>query len=415
MPKNLKDLKKFKGNDYGADFILVPVDRKKKVEDIPKLDLHEVNVCANIGDKNETGNRKVQVKLLRLDKLNDEGQFKQLFDILEEKKKAKRKAKDTKESAETLGVESTLHDLIDTFLVEKAWEFKEFEGYCQRLNWWKSQISDLPLEEVTTNLIKSKKTILKKKGYAAATVNRYVSCLQGAFRWGIDAGWMTVCPISNKKITKDSEVKRVRWLDDNELKRLFAALEVSESKNLKDMVHFALNTGCRKSEALGLRWKDVDFANNQIFFRVVKRKSVCTNASFDKDGNAVFETKTQVFEEGLKNGDNVKVQKLDNMPEVRNILIRRRGNADVPQTDKVFPNNIRRSWDKLLKRIGLEDFRWHDLRHCCASYMRQDGKSLGHIGNHLGQRCAASSDRYSHLSGEETLETGASITKRLYG
>ena len=33
-----------------------------------------------------------------------------------------------------------------------------------------------------------------------------------------------------------------------------------------------------------------------------------------------------------------------------------------------------------------KDFRWHDLRHCCASYMPQDGKSLGHIGNtHLGQ------------------------------
>jgi hypothetical protein len=64
-PEDLKDLKKFKGNDYGADFILVPVDRKKKVVDIPKLDLHEVNVCGNIGDKNETGNRKVQVKLLR--------------------------------------------------------------------------------------------------------------------------------------------------------------------------------------------------------------------------------------------------------------------------------------------------------------------------------------------------------------
>ena len=36
---------------------------------------------------------------------------------------------------------------------------------------------------------------------------------------------------------------------------------------------------------------------------------------------------------------------------------------------------------KLIKREVLEDFRWHDLRHCSASYMRQDGLSLGHIGN----------------------------------
>jgi integrase len=196
---------------------------------------------------------------------------------------------------------------------------------------------------------------------------------------------------------------------------LFAALELCKSNNLRDMVHFSLNTGCRKSEVLGLRWKDNDFTNGQIFFLNVKRKSICVAASFDKDGNGVFETKSQVFEEGLKNGDNVKVQFMENMPEVRNILIRRRGNANVAQSEYVFPNNIRRSWDNLLDRLGIEDFRWHDLRHCCASYMRQDGLSLGHIGNHLGHQSAVSTERYSHFSGEETLKTGASINKKLYG
>ena len=63
----------------------------------------------------------------------------------------------------------------------------------------------------------------------------------------------------------------------------------------------------------------------------------------DKDGNAVFKTKAQVFQEGLKNGENVEVKKLDNMQGVRNVLIWHRGNADVAQCDKVFPNNIRRN------------------------------------------------------------------------
>jgi hypothetical protein len=47
--------------------------------------------------------------------------------------------------------------------------------------------------------------------------------------------------------------------------------------------------------------------------------------------------------------------------------------------------------------------------------MRQDGLSLGHIGNHLGHQSAVSTERYSHFSGEETLKTGASINKKLYG
>ena len=69
----------------------------------------------------------------------------------------------------------------------------------------------------------------------------------------------------------------------------------------------------------------------------------------------------------------------------------------------------------LLKCIGIDNFHWYDLRHCCSSYLHQDAKSLGIIGSHLGQKDAASTARYSHMSGEETLETGAAISKKLYG
>jgi integrase len=417
MPRDLKDLKNFKGNDYGSDFILVAVDRKKKVEDIKNLELHEVNVCGYVGDKNETGNRRVPVKLLRLDKLKDGvSQFGQLWDKLEEKKKKARDKASANSSGETLGVESTLHDLIDTFLVEEAWEFKDIQCYRSRLQWWKKHFGDVPLEEVTTSKILLAKNVLKKLGKKPATINRYVSCLQGAFRFGVKSGWGCTCPISNKQVEKDPEEKRVRWLDDDELKKLFKALKSSQSESLEDLVHFSLNTGCRKSEALGLRWKDVDFKNSQIIFRNVKRESVCVNAFINDSGEAEFDMRTQVFEEGLKNKDKMKILKLDNMPKVREILLRRRGNPElVSKSEYVFPQDPRQGWEKLLKRIGLEDFRWHDLRHCCASYMRQDGLSLGHIGNHLGHKSSASTERYSHLSAEETLETGKAVSKRLYG
>ena len=422
MPIDLRDLKNFKGNDYKSDFIRVPVDRKKKVEDIKNLDLHEVNVCGYLGDKNVAGNRRVPVKLLRLDKLKVNDQFGQLWDILLEKRKKPRSKVSDNASGESLGVEHTLGELIDKFLVDVAWEFKDFKSYRQRCGYWKKEIGKLPIEEVTTGIVKEHKYLLKKNGpYGTSnlkpvTVNRYVECLQRAFRFAIDIGWANDCPISNKKVPKDTEEKRVRWLDDDELEKLFNALELTSSKNLYDMVHFSLNTGCRKSEALGLRWKDVDFKNNLIYFRVVKRGRQCVNAKFNKRGEPEFEVKSVVFEEGLKNGDNVKVQRLNNMPKVREILIRRRGNPElVSRSEFVFPNNTLRSWYSLLERIGIENFRWHDLRHCCASYMRQDGKDLGIIGSHLGHKDAASTARYSHLSGEETLETGASISKKLYG
>ena len=85
---------------------------------------------------------------------------------------------------------------------------------------------------------------------------------------------------------------------------------------------------------------------------------------------------------------------MENMPEVRNTFIWLRGNANVAQSEYVYPNNMRKSWDNLLNRLGIENFRWHDLRHCCASYMSQDGLRLGHIGNHLGHRSSVSTERY---------------------
>ena len=423
MPRILKDLKKFKGNDYGSDFILVPVDRKNKVEDIKNLDLHQVNVCGYIG-KNEGGNRRVPVKLLRLDKLKDnESQFEQLYKILEEKKKAQSKANANASGASFLKMEHTLGDLIDKFLVDVAWEFKDFKSYRQRGAYWKRVIGDLPLSEVTTGLVKEHKYILKSNGphgiskLKPATVNRYVETLQRAFRFAQDIGWANDCPISNKKVPKDPEVKRVRWLDDEELKRLFDAVELSTNQNLKDLIHFSLNSGCRESEALGLRWKDIDFKNKVINFRVVKRERQCVGAKIDENGEPEFKMAATVYEEGLKNGDDVKVQKLENMPQVLEILYRRRGQEDCGPfvSERVFPNAVKRSWQTLIKSTGIENFRWHDFRHCCGSYLRQDGKDLGIIGSHLGHKSSASTARYSHLSGEETLETGAAISKKLYG
>lgn len=118
----------------------------------------------------------------------------------------------------------------------------------------------------------------------------------------------------------------------------------------------------------------------------------------------------------MENQLSPKVLRLDNMPKVREILIKRRGNTElVAKNGRVFPSNPRKSWDTLIRRLGFENFRWHDLRHCCASYLRQDGKSLGHIGQHLSHKSTASTERYLHLSAEETLETGAAISKKLYG
>ena len=51
-----------------------------------------------------------------------------------------------------------------------------------------------------------------------------------------------------------------------------------------------------------------------------------------------------------------------------------------------------------LKAAGIEEFRFHDLRHCCASYLAANGASLLEIADVLGHKTLAMVRRYSHLT-----------------
>ena len=68
-----------------------------------------------------------------------------------------------------------------------------------------------------------------------------------------------------------------------------------------------------------------------------------------------------------------------------------------------------------LKKAGIENFRWHDLRHSAASYMVQNGVSLRIVGEILGHRDLSVTQRYAHLSPEHLRESIRGIDKKMFG
>ena len=58
---------------------------------------------------------------------------------------------------------------------------------------------------------------------------------------------------------------------------------------------------------------------------------------------------------------------------------------------------FRKEWIKALKRAEIKDFRFHDLRHTCASYLAQNGASLLEIADVLGHKQIQMTKRYAHL------------------
>ena len=62
--------------------------------------------------------------------------------------------------------------------------------------------------------------------------------------------------------------------------------------------------------------------------------------------------------------------------------------------------NLRKQWVAAIKLAEIEDFRWHDLRHSCASYLVRQGVDIRLIAELLGHKSLQMSFRYSHLDKE---------------
>ena len=165
-----------------------------------------------------------------------------------------------------------------------------------------------------------------------------------------------------KKPKASTEV--VRWLSDDERTALLAACKASESPDLYPFVLFALTTGARKGEIGALEWAQVD----------LKRRW------------ATFPT--------TKNGD---ARGVPLTPAVAALLAARQ------RTDaRVFPVDITKAWHTAIDRAGIENFRFHDLRHSCASALVQNGANLAEVATLLGHRGLAMTLRYSHVGNAGT-------------
>jgi len=77
--------------------------------------------------------------------------------------------------------------------------------------------------------------------------------------------------------------------------------------------------------------------------------------------------------------------------------------------DQPAKNANRRIWRAVLKRAGITDFRWHDLRHCWASFSVQNGASLSELQKLGGWASMRMVERYAHLSSKHLLE----VSKKL--
>ncbi|MCK5604616.1 site-specific integrase [Candidatus Pacearchaeota archaeon] len=176
--------------------------------------------------------------------------------------------------------------------------------------------------------------------------------------------WVTSNPFADVEFYELLEVNnsRTRWLTKKEEARLIAS---ATPDYLKDVIIFALHTGCRRGEILACNWKHhVD----------MKRRLITIQAS--------------------KNG-NLKVIPITDI--LYSMLIRRSKVVDI--SGMVFPHSmpaVKDAFVRAAKKAGLEDFKFHDLRHTFATRLAQRGIDLYTVKELMGHKSIRTTERYAH-------------------
>jgi integrase len=200
-------------------------------------------------------------------------------------------------------------------------------------------------------------------------------------------GWLDDSPM--RKIRKPTEPRgRVRFLSDDERERLLKACEESDSPYLYTVVVLALSTGARKSEIMNLKWKDVDLNRNRITLEETKNHE---RRILPLAGHAL--------------------QLVKDMASVRRIDTHLLFSSSAPDR----PADVRYHWNTALRKAGIENFRFHDLRHTAASALAMNGASLAEIADVLGHKTLQMVKRYAHLSEAHTARVVARMNEKIFG
>lgn len=173
--------------------------------------------------------------------------------------------------------------------------------------------------------------------------------------------------------------KRVRWLEPHEAVRLMN--ECSEP--LKSIVVFALATGLRRSNIVDLQWQDVD----------LQRKVAWIHPEESKSGQAI----------GVALNDTSCRLLRDQIGNHKKWVFVHRKESTLPNGKKSAAIRKMRvdgntAWRLALKRAGIDNFRFHDLRHTWASWLVQAGVPLTVLQEMGGWESIEMVQRYAHLA-----------------
>ena len=264
---------------------------------------------------------------------------------------------------------TTLRDLLMRYQHEVTPLKKGHAAEARRINrLLKEPISSFSLRDLNGQILAQFRDRRINDGIRAAQYDLIIirhAIKIARLEWGV---FMPNNPVDDIRIPNGIR-RRERRLREGEYERLRLAAQSCKNSLIWPLTQFAIATAMRRSEILSLGWDDIDL-------------------------EAQIATLAQT-----KNGSKREVPLTKLALEILNGLNH--------ETDYVFPisdNAFRLSWSRLIKRSGIKDLRFHDLRHEAVSRFFEIGLSVPEVGLISGHRDLRMLSSYIHLNSRSVVK-----------
>jgi len=248
------------------------------------------------------------------------------------------------------------------------------------IRWIQQHFRGKYLDELTREVI-VKVGALKRQTRSAATANRVLALIRSILRKAaLDWEWIDKAPVV--KLYREPK-RRVRYLTPEQAHILLQELP----EHLADMVRFSLATGLRRANVTKLEWSQVDLT----------RRVAWIHADQAKAGRPIHVTLNATAMEVLAK----------QIGKHRTSVFSYKGKPVTQVNTK--------AWYKALQRAGIENFRWHDLRHTWASWLTQQGVPLNVIQEMGAWESSEMVKRYAHLAPEQFAQYARVVDALLNG
>lgn len=260
-------------------------------------------------------------------------------------------------------------DAVIRYLAETSGKATQ-ETDKTHLRWLDRYLNGLMLDEINRDLLEKVMAKRIADKVANSTVNRTMEVVRAVLRKAaFDWEWLDRVP----KVRMLPEPKRrIRWITKDEAERLMAALP----DHLAVMVRFSLETGLRKANVTGLQWSQVDLVRRTAWIhpdQAKARKAIAVPLSVA----AVKIIREQIGKHSTH-------------------VFSYKGNTIIQVNTK--------TWRATLAKVGIKEFRWHDLRHTWASWHVQAGTPLHVLQELGGWECVEMVRKYAHFSSQHLTE-----------